>query len=106
VSLDWLLESVQNKKPLLESKFKFDKELTQQTDTAQQNGNDGTDEKPKAKKRSASDEKASGSKKKVKDSQKTTTSSLNIPIDEGFKKVGVFARKSTQSLIRWKETSK
>jgi poly [ADP-ribose] polymerase len=90
VSLEWLLESTQARKPLPESKYAFNKESKVQVDTAaQKNGNGkNTEKKPKdvkpTKKRGASEEEGSESKKKVKDSQKATTKSLNIPIDEGF----------------------
>ncbi|CAG8192223.1 unnamed protein product [Penicillium olsonii] len=97
VSLSWLLESVQAKKPLPESKYTFDdEEQTPQTSTTkQENGDvdgDATDTvaetKSKAKKRSASGEETGASKKKAKDIQKATTKYLNIPIDEGFNKRG------------------
>ncbi|KAJ5338000.1 hypothetical protein N7452_004728 [Penicillium brevicompactum] len=84
VSLSWLLESVQAKKPLPESNFAFGNGSTSQADTKSQNGNDDTEVKPKTKKRSASKDEAPESIKKSKNSQKATTKCLNIPIDEGF----------------------
>lgn len=82
------------------SKFALENGSTSQSDTKAQNGNDDTDDKttdvkPKTKKRSASKEEAPEPKKKVKDSQKATTKSLNVPIDEGFNmRSGTFKRKS------------
>lgn len=105
--MDWLIQSVKSKKILPESKYTFDDKSAQQTDTKTQKKGNGdtldksTDVKPKLKKRGASDDEESDSKKRVKDSQKASTKSLNIPIDEGFnKRDGFFKRKSTQRLSK------
>lgn len=98
---------MKSKKILPESKYKLDDNSAQQPDTKTQKKTNGrtvdnsTDAKPKLKKRGASDDEAADSKKRVKDTQKTASKSLNIPIDEGFnKRDGFFKRKSMQRLSK------
>lgn len=98
---------MKSKNILPESKYTFDDNSAQQTDTKTQKKSNGrtvdnsTDVKPKLKKRGASDDEAADSKKRVKDTQKTASKSLNIPIDEGFnKRDGFFKRKSMQTLSK------
>ena len=105
VSLDWLLESGNAKRLLPESMYAFDKESTGQVSQNQNNGNGDTEKKAKdvkpAKKRNASEEEAPDSKKKIKDSQKATTKSLHIPLDEGFDlRDGYYKSKFAEERIR------
>lgn len=110
VSLDWLTESTEKKKPLPEGRYILGKganhpaaqpEPTPEPDT-KKNGN-GTDKKPESKKRSAvKDEPAEEPNKKLKDIQKASSKFLNVPVDEGFNEHwGGFT-----SELRWKHVMK
>ncbi|KAJ5766152.1 uncharacterized protein N7511_003768 [Penicillium nucicola] len=83
VSLAWLTESTEAKKPLPEKQYLLGQaQLTPQPD-ATTDGN-GTDKKPATKKRAVKDDPAGKPNKKVKDIQKASSKTLNVPVDEGF----------------------
>ncbi|KAJ5306865.1 hypothetical protein PENANT_c003G07507 [Penicillium antarcticum] len=83
VSLSWLTESAEAKKPLPEKQYVLGQaQPTPQPDT-EKNGS-GTDKKAETKKRAVKDEPTEEPNKKLKDIQKASSKSLNVPVDEGF----------------------
>jgi poly [ADP-ribose] polymerase len=83
VSLAWLTESAEAKKPLPEKQFVLGQALPSPQPEIKKSGN-GSEKKTETKKRSVKDEPAEEPNKKLKDIQKASSKSLNVPVDEGF----------------------
>ncbi|KAJ6129548.1 hypothetical protein N7512_002328 [Penicillium capsulatum] len=87
VSLEWLLKSVEAKKPLPEKTFLLDSDQIDTNPKVKIESNNGKDvtEKPGTKRSATPDEaEAAESNKIQKDAQKSSFKSLIVPVDEAF----------------------
>ena len=84
VSLDWLLESIQAKRPLSEKKYTLTSSKPSDGQDDQKDGNKEVAARGNKRTIEAEDSETDGQVKKQKDDQKAICRPLTVPVDEAF----------------------